>query len=343
VLTGFGGWASVPRTRGASASTPPASLCGAVAAAGTYRRHRPEEIPHPARLAEHGEVGRCDDQLPDSRRGWSPSVLDIDLDQAAPARVYDHFLGGAHTFAADRALADRLTAAVPDVARMAWATRAFLHRAVCFLVEIGIEQFLDLGCGLLTFGSVHDILQQAAPQARVVHVDLDAVTVAYASHAIRTTDRTDRAAALCADVRYPEAILNDRDVQRLLDFHQPIAILATAVLHYLSDDDKPSAVLTEYRDATVAGSYLALGHLTADSRPADVTSLVGIAARFGIPITPRTRSQIHQMLAGFDLVDPGLVWAPEWRPDRTGDADINNTGEPDPGRSCVLAGIGCKS
>jgi S-adenosyl methyltransferase len=276
------------------------------------------------------------------RAECTPSVVDIDISQAAPARVYDHFLGGLHTFAADRDLAGQLSAAVPDVARMAWANRAFLHRAMCFLVETGIEQFLDLGCGLLTVGSVHDLLHQAAPQARVVHVDLDPITVAYASQAILTAGRAERAAAVCADVRYPWAILSHRDVQRQLDFHQPIGVLAAAVLHYLSDEDKPFAVLAEYRDATVAGSYLAVSHVTADSRPADVASLVGVAARFGIPVTPRSRGQIRQMLAGFDPVDPGLVWAPEWRPDRTGDADIDNTSEPDPSRSCVLAGIGRK-
>lgn len=185
------------------------------------------------------------------RAEYTPSAVDIS--QAAPARVYDHFLGGLHTFAADRDLAGQLSAAVPDVARMAWANRAFLHRAVCFLVETGIEQFLDLGCGLLTVGSVHDLLHQAAPQARVVHVDLDPITVAYASQAILTAGRAERAAAVCADVRYPWAILSHRDVQRQLDFHQPIGVLAAAVLHYLSDEDKPLAVLAAVDRSAVHG------------------------------------------------------------------------------------------
>jgi len=281
-----------------------------------------------------------DAQRPVPRR--RETLIDIDIGQAAPGRVYDHFLGGAHTFAADRDLANHLTATVPDVARMAWTNRAFLHRALSFLVQFRVQQFLDLGCGLLTVGSVHDLLQEVAPPARVVHIDLDAVTVAHASHAILTDGRADRAVAVCADVRYPWTILNHRDVQRLLDFQQPIAILAAAVLHYLSDNDKPLAVLTEYRDATVAGSYLAISHLTADSRPTDVTNMAAVAARFGNRITPRPRSHIQAMFAGFEPVDPGLVWAPAWRPDRTGDADIEDTNEPDPSRSCVLAGIGRK-
>jgi SAM-dependent methyltransferase len=269
-----------------------------------------------------------------SRFRCTAALLDADVDitQAASARVCDYFLGDAHNFTVDRRVAGRMVAAVPDVAKIAWANRAFLDRAVRHVVQAGVTQILDLGCGLLTRSSVHGLLQDMAPQTRVVHVDRDPVAVAFGAHQVRLTNRADQAGVLCADIAYPWMVLSSEPFERLLDLGRPVAIIATNVLHHLPDQADPAAVLAEYRDAAVAGSYLVLSHLTADGRAADMAALVGIAASADIDMTPRSRTQVRRLFSGFRLVRPGLVWAPTWRPDENVDAR--------PSHSCLIAGVG---
>src|SRR6266540_1008554 len=98
------------------------------------------------------------------RPEWAPTSIDIERPSAA--RMYDYVLGGSHNFAADRALADQIVAAMPDMPLLAQANRAFLRRAVRFLAAQGVRQFLDIGSGIPTRGNVHDIAEQAAPDSR---------------------------------------------------------------------------------------------------------------------------------------------------------------------------------
>jgi S-adenosyl methyltransferase len=277
-----------------------------------------------------------------ARRGWAPDPREVDVEQAAPARVHNHFLGGGYTFHVDRQVGAQLTAVVPDVARMVWAGRAFLDRAVRVLLDAGITQVLDLGCGLLDPGSVHDLLHRHAPQTRVLHVDIDPVAVIQATQTITASGYGDRAAAICADLRHRWRVLDHPDRKRLLNLDQPVAIVATAVLHHItigtatdqadipddtsddgSDDacDEAVSVLAAYRDLVAPGSYLVVSHVTGDSRPDDIAALAGIAGQAGIPVAGRTRAQIARLFSGWDLVEPGLVWAAHWRPDPDPESD----------------------
>ena len=112
-----------------------------------------------------------------TRPSWAPSGVDID--KPSVARVYDYYLGGSHNFAADREFADKVIAAVPDALWVVQENRAFLRRAVRFLLSQGVDQFIDLGSGIPTVGDVHEVAAAINPSARTVYVDHDPVAVAH--------------------------------------------------------------------------------------------------------------------------------------------------------------------
>jgi SAM-dependent methyltransferase len=223
--------------------------------------------------------------------------------------MYDYYLGGSHNFAVDREAARQVIAAVPDAPLMAQANRAFLRRVVRYLTETGIRQFLDIGSGIPTAGNVHEI----AVDAKVVYVDLDPVAVA---HGREILGGSDRATAIQADVRQPDRILSHPDVRRLLDFDQPVAVMIVAVLHYIADADDPAGLIGRLRDALAPGSYLALSQTCGDGRgPDERLASEEVYRRADHPLHPRTRAEIGRLFAGFELVEPGVVWVPQWRPD----------------------------
>ena len=258
------------------------------------------------------------------------SPAGIDATVATAARMYDFYLSGHENFAADRIAALQVIEAAPDVPRLAKENRRFLGRAVRFLAgEAGIGQFLDLGTGLPTRGNVHQVAQQVNPAARVVYVDNDPMVLAH-SRALKTGKGT---AVIQADLRDPGTILGHPDTRRLIDFSQPLAILFVAVLHFIADADARAAVAA-FTGAAAPGSYLVLSHVTGDPEPE--AAEVGTAAYAGTanPITLRTCDQILALFAGLEILEPGLVPVPQWRP-----------GEPepaDPGKGWMLGGVGYK-
>ncbi|WP_432838269.1 SAM-dependent methyltransferase [Dactylosporangium sp. CA-092794] len=261
---------------------------------------------------------------------WVPDGLDID--RPSVARIYDYLLGGSHNFAADRALARQAIEAIPDLPVQAATNRAFMHRAVRFLVDAGVTQFLDLGSGIPTLGNVHEIAQAADPQARVAYVDIDDVAVIHSQHLLADNPN---AIAVRGDLRRPAEILADAEVSGLLDLSRPVAVLAIAVLHAISDDDDPAGIIAALRDALRPGSYLAMAH-GVNTRVEDADLVVDLSKRTTTPMTLRTPEQVQRLFDGFDLVDPGLVWAPLWRPESPHEV-------PDrPERSGNLAGVGRK-
>jgi hypothetical protein len=232
----------------------------------------------------------------------------FDPDQASAARMYDYYLGGSHNFVADREAAARVMERLPDIPLMAQANRAFLHRAVRYLLEQGIRQFIDLGSGIPTAGNVHEV----APEAHVVYVDIDPVAVAY-SETILTA--APRATIVHADIRDPRQVLESPITRGLIDFDQPVALLMVAIMHFVSDADDPGGLVAAFRDAVPAGSAIALAHGTFDERPHEITRLAEIYQNSANPTTFRTRAQIQQFLDGWELSEPGLTWVVDWRPD----------------------------
>jgi SAM-dependent methyltransferase len=160
-------------------------------------------------------------------------------------------------------------------------------------------------------GHVHEIAQRAAPDARVIYVDIDPVAVA---HSREILVGNERAAAIQEDFRHPERILDDPDVQRLLDFDRPVAVLMVALFHYLSDADDPARLIARLTTPLVPGSYMAVSHLTAEGG-AHIAEASEVFRASRIDVTSRSRVQIEAFFAGWDLVDPGVVWAPQWRPE----------------------------
>jgi hypothetical protein len=237
---------------------------------------------------------------------------DVDPHQPSVARVYDYLLGGGHNFAADRALAERITAVQPNVQQIAQQNRAFLRRAVLFMLDAGIRQFLDLGSGIPTVGNVHEIAQRTAPGTRVVYVDYEPVAVAHSR--LLLADNPD-AAILGADITRPDDVLDAPVTRRLLDFDQPIGLLAITIGHYIPDTADPVGIFARYRDALAPGSYLALSHLTDDFTAVNGDQIVDTMKSTRDNVFPRSRAQVMELFTGFDLVDPGLVTTSGWRPD----------------------------
>ncbi|MFC9995114.1 SAM-dependent methyltransferase [Nocardia sp. NPDC127526] len=267
------------------------------------------------------------------RPAWAPDG--VDMTQASPARMYDALLGGSHNFEVDRKAAEMGKMLVPDLPRVALSNRAFLRRAVRFLVDSGVRQFLDIGSGIPTAGNVHQVAQEIDPSCRVLYADIDPVAVAHARAILLDNDRS---AAIEADLRKPADLLDQAQATGIIDFSQPVGVLMIAVLHLLGDADEPGAQVAAVRAAVPAGSYLALSHLTSATRPEDAAKLGANAAdenKIGIHF--RSREAITGFFDGWDLLEPGVVELPQWRPES--DRDQHET----PGRSLGLAGVGRKA
>ena len=247
-----------------------------------------------------------------------PSGIGFDVTVPTTARMYDYWLGGQDNFAADRAAALKVEESAPGARLMAVENRRFLQRAVRFLAQSGISQFLDIGTGLPTQGNVHEVAQAINPAARVVYVDNDPMVLAH-SRALKTGENTLVAEA---DLREPEVILSQ--ARRLLDFGQPVAILLVAVLHFVSNDDKPGAIISTLLDAAPAGSWLVVSHVTGEFSEEGAARSAAEYRQVTPGATVRTREQILAFFDGLDLEEPGLVRVPEWKSEQPAEHSIRD-------------------
>lgn len=263
--------------------------------------------------------------------GWIPPG--IDTAKANIARVYDWWLGGDHNFQADIDAARTSVALDQNMRAAARANRAFLGRAVRFLAEeAGIRQFLDIGSGIPTQNNVHQVAQAVAPGSRVLYVDNDDVAVAHSRLILQ--DNPD-ATVIQADLRQPRDILADPSVQLLLDFSRPVGLLLVAVLHFLPDDDQVRDILATLRGALAPGSYLVISHTCRDADPVLARQHEKVyTSRVDTTFRMRTREEISELFGGFTLVEPGLVWVPEWRPESLADVPA------DPAKYWIQGGVG---
>lgn len=268
---------------------------------------------------------------PTDRPNWAPESIDLNRPNAA--RIYDYLLGGAANFEQDRVFADQLLTVVPEARSAARMNRAFLRRAVRYCVEAGIRQFLDVGSGIPTAGNVHEIAQALAPESRVLYVDSEPVAVTHSELLLRGNER---AASMRADIVRPDVVLRSPEAARLIDFDQPVAVLMVAVLHFVPDAAEPGPAVARYVEAAAAGSYLVLSHAAEQPRSErvdQVDQLYQSSANQGVR---RGRDDIAAFFAGTELVDPGLVWTPQWRPESPEDVGEH------PEASLILAGVGRK-
>jgi hypothetical protein len=240
---------------------------------------------------------------------------EINVTMAHPARVYDYLLGGKDNFAVDRALGDAVAKAMPSAREMVRANRAFLGRAVRYLVtETGVRQFLDVGTGIPTAGNTHEVAQATAPESRIVYVDNDPIVLAHA-RALMTSDPAGATAFMRADLRDPDTILDDPALRRTLDLGEPVALMLIAIMMYMRDEEDPRGLVSALMDALPSGSYLALTHPTADFSPDEVAGAVAATEKGGISFTPRSQAEVAAFFDGLQLVDPGVVPILAWHPE----------------------------
>jgi hypothetical protein len=214
---------------------------------------------------------------------------------------------------------------VVDQRQLARNNRAFLVRAVELLTERGITQFVDVGTGIPTAPTVHEVARRTHPDARVVYVDDDPVVLAHA-RALLAEDRG--VAVVEADMHEPEAITAHPDLTRLVDLDRPVGVLFVAVLHF-SPGDEPRRIVDHFRRRTVPGSYLVLSAGSSeglsDTALAEIHDAYARAPRGG---HLRSREEIAALFDGFALVEPGLVDVCRWR------------GFERPTHLSILAGVG---
>ncbi len=252
---------------------------------------------------------------------WVPP--EVDTRRANVARVYDYWLGGSHNFLPDQDLARAIAAVEPNIRAIARANRAFLGRAVRLLAAAGIGQFLDIGSGIPTERNVHEVAQQASPGARVVYADIDPVAVAH-SQAILAGNQN--AAVIGGDLREPEKILAHDATRRLIDFGQPVGLLLAGVLQFIADAEDPWRIVATLREALAPGSHLALSHVTDEGRPEVMQAAEKVYNRsVATQVHIRPRTEILRFFDGFDLMGPGLVFIPLWRPDSPADVPDDPT------------------
>lgn len=279
------------------------------------------------------------DPMPAAPAGADRDPTRIDITVAHASRVYNYLLGGDDNFEVDRRVAEDAFAAYPgglDGARLdARANRAFLGRAVGHLAgEAGVRQFLDIGTGIPDEGNLHALVAAAAPDARVVYVDNDPIVLAHAHKLLEGSD--DGAATYVdGDLRDPAAIL--ASAAEVLDLSRPVALVLVGTLHVIAEADRPHVHVRTLVEALAPGSYMALSHLTDDVDEPGMTEVASrLEASMGTTYPPalRCRADVLRFFDGLDLLEPGLVPAPEWRPD----------GEPDgAGRHTpLLAGVARK-
>ena len=254
--------------------------------------------------------------MPEAPESAEQPVLPPEIDTSRPhaARMYDYFLGGKNNFAADRETADKVIAAIPGVRTGPRENRAFLGRAVSYLTaEAGIRQFLDIGTGLPTANSVHEVAQSIAPDSRVVYVDNDPLVLAHA-RALLASSPPGRTAYIHADLRKPGEIRSSPQARSILDFTQPIALLLVAVLHFVGDEYQPAELVASLIDALPSGSYLVASHLTAEHSPAGSAAGQRAYQSGGVPMRLRDSREFAEIaFAGLELIPPGVVLTSEWR------------------------------
>jgi S-adenosyl methyltransferase len=255
----------------------------------------------------------------------------IDIHKPSAARVYDAILGGKDNFPWDRAVAAEVMAVFPQSGRSAILNRQVLARAVRYMTDQGIDQFLDLGSGLPTVSNTHEIAHEVNPAIRVAYVDNDPIVLVHGRAQLVDNPAT---TAVMADIRNPDTILTSPAITEFLDFSRPVGLVLNAVIHHLNDDEDPPGVVAKLTSALAPGSYLQLTHFCTAAPAA--AALERVLMRSIGSGRMRSAGEITAFFDGLELVDPGVVFLPDWRPDRPVSHPL------DAGGQLLLAGMARK-
>ncbi|WP_330173138.1 SAM-dependent methyltransferase [Streptomyces sp. NBC_01498] len=250
-------------------------------------------------------------------------TVDLKLDEAHSARMYDYYLGGTTNFPADREAAGKALAAFPSLLATARINRRFMQRSTRYLAERGATQFFDIGTGIPTSPNLHEIAQATTPSAHVVYTDNDPIVLAHA-RALLHSRPEGRTAYVHADVTDPAALLATPDIRATLDFTRPIALSLNALLHFVTDDRVEGGahgIVERLKDALPSGSTLTITHVTPDFDPEGIARLTGAYRASGTPGQARSHADIVRLFDGWELLEPGVVPSQRWRPDPDDHAD----------------------
>lgn len=246
-----------------------------------------------------------------SETGFSPEQ--IDTTKPHPARMYDYYLGGMDNYEVDREAADRVLGLAPSIRLTARGNRDFHHRAVRTVVDRGIRQIIDIGTGIPTSPNTHEVAREAAADSRVAYVDNDPIVATYAGAKLTNSGN---ASFVLADLREPESILDHPATRELIDFDQPVALMAVAVLHFIRDEEDPAGILATLKDRLPDGSCLILSHITADfDGGVALEEAAKVYNNSTAQLVIRSHDELLPFFKGFELLEPGLVQPPLWRPD----------------------------
>jgi hypothetical protein len=250
------------------------------------------------------------------------------------ARYYDYLLGGYHNFAVDRKVGDMVIKACPDIRLGALANRAFLRRAVKFLCQQGVDQFLDLGSGIPTSSNVHEVAQNINPAAHVIYVDHDPVAVIHSQAILKDNPN---ASIIQEDIRNMEKILEHPDLTALIDLHRPVGVLMLSVLHFVNDEAQLQSILQVLKDRLVSGSFIVISHYSLEEAPAEIIAQLSRMSSGSHNSISRTSAEVVLIFDGFELVEPGVVRAPLWHPESPEDLLVAQ-----PERALAFVGVGRK-
>ncbi|HEU5485473.1 MAG TPA: SAM-dependent methyltransferase [Microlunatus sp.] len=263
--------------------------------------------------------------MPDESLSANPAA-GVDLRHPSVARVYDFLLGGSAYWTMDRVFGNLLLDRFPEFGDIAKANRMFVDRVVRHLTKLGVRQFVDIGSGVLSSGNTHQIANEVASDTRVVYVDNDPVAVAHAEILLDQEGDPDRHVVVNADLRDPDELWHQVSATCILDPGKPVAVLMFSVLHSLppepGEQDPAARLMSRYRELIPPGSYLGISHLTSEGVPADLPPKLADLQRLCDDWADgraycRPRNAVNALLGDFDLVRPGMVWAPEWHPEES--------------------------
>ncbi|MGP3964818.1 SAM-dependent methyltransferase [Nonomuraea sp. 3N208] len=259
------------------------------------------------------------------------------VDTSTPnlARMHDYFIGGKDNFAVDREAAEAVLAIAPEVRVMALEHQAFHVRVVRYLVDQGITQFINLGAGLPTQLNTHQLARSVAPDARVVYVDNDPVVL---THGRAILAREPGIVVVEGDVMHPAELLADPVLRQTIDLDQPVAVLLFAILQYIPDEREPFLRVAQLRDALPAGSHIVITHVVFDSRPEIAEPIVDLYKKIlgDAEGGARTREEVSGFFDGLEVVEPGLVYVRDWRPDSPFVSERSD-------KAWVIVGVGRKA
>ena len=251
--------------------------------------------------------------MTDSATDSGRQLPEIDPTVPNSARIWNYWLGGKDSYPVDRAAGSQFAEVFPGIVDVARSSRQFLIRAVQFLAgEAQVRQFLDVGTGLPTANNTHQVAQQVAPEARIVYVDNDPLVLTHA-RALLTSTPEGATDYVDADLRDPDTILEA--AEKTLDFTQPVALMLMGILGHVADYDEARSIVRRLLDPLPSGSYLALNDGTNVISKAFEQAQEGYNQSGAVPYVLRSPEQIAGFFEGLEMVEPGLVSCPRWRPD----------------------------